>query len=114
MTTLNKGMSRDELGKALIELTKEEIKQHGDIPSPEILNPVFEGKFGELVKGLSLFDLGVLIRRNEVITEAAEKKQISNIVRLTKAFDAYLRTKKAEKAEKTQKFLVAKLTQMAA
>lgn len=106
-------MSRDELGKALIELTKNEIEQHGDIPNQEILDPVFESQFGELVKGLSLFDLNVFIRRNEVITEAAQRKQIDNIVRLTKAFNVYLCAKRDEKEKKTQDFLAKKLEQMA-
>jgi len=107
-------LSRDDLGKLLIEITKEEIEQHGFVPESEILNPVFESKFGEHIKKIGLFDLGILMRRNEVIMEAAEIKQIENIVRLTKAFDAYLRTKKEEKEEKTQKFLVQRLGKIAA
>lgn len=114
MDNLKKEMSRDELGKVLIDLAKDEIEKNADIPSLDVLSPIFDDKFGEMIKGLSLFDLGILIRRTEVITEAAEKKQINNIVRLTKAFDSYLRTKRDEKDKKTQEFLAKKLQQIAA
>jgi len=54
--------SRDELGKTLIGLAKEEIERHSGIPNIETLKPVFDSKFGDLLKGYGLFDLGVLIK----------------------------------------------------
>jgi hypothetical protein len=107
-------ISRDELGREIITLAKEEIEKHGDIPGQEALNPVFESTFGERVKVMGLFDLGVLMKRNEVIRDAAKAKDIQNIVRLTDAFAQYLETKKAEKETKTKDFLTKKMAQMAA
>jgi hypothetical protein len=107
-------LSRDELGREIIALAKEEIEKFGDIPGQEVLNPVFESKFGEKIKVMGLFDLAVLMRRNEVIRDTAQAKNIQNIVRLTEAFAQYLETKKAEKEQKTKDFLTKKMTQMAA
>ncbi|MFH1182635.1 MAG: hypothetical protein V1690_00025 [Candidatus Moraniibacteriota bacterium] len=106
--------SRDDLGKTLIGLAKEEIQRHSGIPDIETLKPVFDSKFGELLKGYGLFDLGVLIKRNEVIMEAAKRKQVASIVKLTQAFDAYLKNKKEEKEKKTREFLAKRLQKMAA
>jgi len=110
----DKTLTRDELGREIIALAKEEIEKHNDIPIQEILNPVFESKFGETIKVLGLFDLAVLMRRNEVIQDTARAKDIQNIVRLTEAFAKYLETKKEEKEQKTKDFLTKKLAQMAA
>jgi len=107
-------ISRDELGREIIALAKEEIEKHGDIPSQEVLDPVFESTFGERVKVMGLFDLGVLIKRSEIIRDMAHTKNIQNIVRLTDAFAKYLETKKEEKEKKTRDFLTKKMAQMAA
>lgn len=113
MEQSKKYLSRDELGKTLIELAKEEIEKRSGIPDIETLKPVFDSKFGELLKGYGLFDLGVLIKRNEVIKEAAARKQVTSIVKLTEAFDAYLKNKKEEKEKKTREFLANRLQKMA-
>lgn len=113
MKQARKYLSRDELGKTLIELAKEEIERRSGIPDIETLKPIFESKFGDLIKTYGLFDLGLLIKRNEVIMEAAEKKQVTSIVKLTQAFDTYLKNKKEEKEKKTQEFLAKKLEKMA-
>jgi len=114
MDQIKKDMSREELGKMLIELAKEEMEQYGFVPDAETLNVVYEKKFGDFLKSCGLFDLRVLIRQNEIIMEAAEKKQVDNIVRLTQAFDEYLRAKKEEKEQKTRLYLAAKLEKMTA
>jgi len=111
---LKKEMGRDELGKALIELTKEEIQEHGRVPDLEILEPVFKNKFGEHLKSLGLFDLGIMIRRNEVIMDAAQGKGVDSIVHLTEALNSHLQAKREEKEKKTQTFLAQRLTKMAA
>jgi len=114
MDQLKKDMSREELGRIMIELAKEEMEQVGFVPDAETLNSVYEKKFGEFLKTLSLFDLRVLIRENEIIMETAEKKQIENLVRLTQALDKYLRGKKEEKEQVTRRYLTAQLEKMAA
>lgn len=114
MEQTKKYPSRDELGKALIELAKEEIQRHSGIPNFETLKPVFESKFGELLKGYGLFDLSLLIERNIIIMKAAEKKQVESIVKLTQAFNEYLRGKEREKEIKTKEFLAKKLEKVAA
>ena len=114
MDQIKKDMSREELGKVLIGLAKEEMEQYGFVPDTVTLNSVYENKFGEFLKSCSLFDLKVMIHQNEIIMEAAEKKQIDNIVRLTQAFDQYLRAKKEEKEKKTREFLASRLEKMAA
>jgi len=114
MDQIKKGMSREELGKVLIELAKEEMEQYGFVPDAETLNSVYEKKFGDFLNSCGLFDLRVLIRQNEIVMEAAEKKQVDNIIRLTKAFDQFLKTKREEKERKTRLYLAAKLTTMAA
>lgn len=114
MEQQHKYLSRDELGKTLIDLAKEEIQRHSGIPDIETLKPVFESKFGDLLKGYGLFDIGVLIKRNEIIMQAAERKQVASIVKLTQAFDTYLKNKKAEKEKKTREFLAKRLHKIAA
>lgn len=106
--------SRDELGKTLIELAKEEIQRHSGIPDLDTLKPVFESKFGDLLRGYGLFDLGVLIKRNEIIMQASERKKVDSIVKLTQAFDAYLKNKKEEKEKKTREFLAKKFEKVTA
>lgn len=105
--------SRDELGKTLIGLAKEEIQLHRSIPDLETLKPVFETKFGVMINTYGLFDLGLLIERNKIIMEAAVKKQVESIVKLTQAFDAYLKNKKEEKEKKTGEFLGKRLKRTA-
>lgn len=113
MPTTKKYLSRDDLGKTLIELAKEEIKRNRGIPDLETLKPVFENKFGLTINTYGLFDLGLLIERNKVIMEAAVKKQVDSIVKLTQVFDAYLKNKKEEKEKKTREFLAKRLKQTA-
>lgn len=114
MEQIKKGISREELGKVLIGLAKEEMEQYGFVPDVDTLNSVYEKKFGEFLKSCNLFDLKVLIRQNEIIMETAEKRQVDNIIKLTQAFDQYLRNKKELKEQITRKYLTAQLEKMAA
>ena len=114
MEQIKKDLSREELGKILINLAKEEMEQYGFVPDAATLNAVYEEKFGDFLKSCSLFNLRILIRQNEIIMEAAEKKQVENIVRLTQAFAEYLNAKKEEKEQKTRQYLNMKLEEMAA
>jgi|GEM_PF-2008346 len=108
-------ISRDELGREIINLAKEEINKTEGIPEQEVLNTVFESKFGEMVKPMGLFELVILMKRNEVIRETAQKRgDVPSIVLLTDAFAKYLEVKKVEKETKTKEFLAKKMAQMAA
>jgi len=109
-----KNINRDELGQLMIKLAKEEIEKNGFVPDNDTLLALYESKFGPYIQYCDLYDLGLLIEESRVIAEAAEKKQIDNIVRLVSAFQEYLKNKKEEKEKKTRIYLAEKLEKMAA
>jgi hypothetical protein len=108
-----KKVSRDELGKLLIEMAKSEIEKAGFVPDKETLKVIYDQKFAQYLRYLDLFDLEILILENLVIKKTAEKKQVGNITRIAEAFDEYLKGKKQEKEKRTRAFLAGKLEKVA-
>ncbi|MBM3256360.1 MAG: hypothetical protein FJZ04_02740 [Candidatus Moranbacteria bacterium] len=107
-----KKISRDELGKLLIEMAKSEMEKAGFVPDKETLKIIYDEKFGQYLRYLDVFDLEILILENLVIQRTAERKQVENIARIAEAFGEYLETKKEEKEKRTRAFLAGKLGKM--
>lgn len=108
-----KNISRDELGKILLQMAKEEIEKFGSVPEKEALQKIYEDKFGAYMRYCDLFDLELLIRENSLIHRTAEEKKIENIVRLTNAFEEFLKQKREEKDKRTKDFISKKLEKIA-
>jgi len=107
---LKKNLSRDELGKMVIEFAKEEIDKNGSLPEEEILKEGYQKEFEPFLKSCGLFDLEVLKRSNKEILETAKSKNIESIISLANSLDNYLEEKRMTKEKELRDYTAKSLS----